>query len=118
VPADRALNPGCLVHQITWQRIDKTARNSFNEPIAAVVNVLSCRASVQHGTGREVAVAMQRFPEARYVLRQHFDARCTADLRVSWYYRGVVRVLDVVDVQDDGGLGRSQTIIAKDWIES
>lgn len=117
----KALNPGDLRHQITWQRRNVTgARNSFGREILGspeYANVVTCRAQIESGAGKEVALAQQVFAEAKYVIRQHFSAGLTPALRISWYIQGQVRTLDVLDIQDECGLGRVLKIIAKDHVE-
>lgn len=111
------LNPGTLRHQITWQRKGVTGQNSFGEDAYTWGDLVTLKASVQNLNGRELFAVQQKWAEARYRITQHFYSGLTPKDRISWYDDGVVKTLDVLDIQDTAGTGRVQTVIAMDHVE-
>ena len=80
-------------------------------------NVLTCRASVRSLFGRELEQAQQRWAEARYRIEQYYVPGLEREMQIDWYVDGVTRTLDVLDIADESGMGRYQTITAKDHPE-
>jgi head-tail adaptor len=120
VRGDAILNPGCLRHQITWQRKNVVGQDSYGgETLGtpAYLQVVNCRAEVTALQGRELSAAQQRWAEAKWQIKQHWYRGLTPDMRISWYIDGEVRTLDVLDIQDPAGTGRMQVITAKDHVE-
>lgn len=117
---NKPLNPGDLIHQITWTERNVISQNAFGDDVLGTPawrSVVTCRASIGAGTGRELLQAQQLVSEAQYVIRQHFYAGLKRGMRISWYLHGQVRTLDVLDIQDECGRGRVLRILAKDHVE-
>ena len=112
----RILNPGVLRHQIQWVREVVTGQDSYGQDVTGPAVVLTCKASVQGLVGRELFAAQQRWAEVRYKIRQHYSPGLMQSDTIEWFVDGVVRTLDVVDIGDPGGNGRTQTIYAKDHV--
>jgi SPP1 family predicted phage head-tail adaptor len=111
----RPLNPGILRHQIVWQRKKVTDRSSMGEAQFEWVDVLICKAQVKPLQGREIEAAQQRWAEARYRITQHYVAGLNQAERGVWSIDGETRYLDILDIQDRGGVGRVMDILAKEW---
>jgi len=117
VDQSRILNPGLLRHQTTWQRKAVTGQDSYGEDVFAWIEVVTLRAQVRQMQGREIDSARQSWPDARYSIMQPYRAGLDTAMRISWYIDGEVRALDVLDIADTPGVGRYQTVIAKDHRE-
>lgn len=110
------LNPGSLRHQITWRRKTAIERNAFGEEQIQWQDVALVKAEVVPISGREMEALAQRWAEAQYRIRQHYVAGMEPTHRGEWQVDGVSHFLDILGVQNDGGMGRSQTIFAKEWL--
>lgn len=117
IDGDPILNPGLLRHQITWQRKDVTGQDSFGQDSFAWVDVLTCKARVQgSNSGRgETERLMQRFPEADFVITQHFSRGLEESMRIAWFVDGEVTYLDVLSIDDPAGTGRYQTVVCRNF---
>ena len=113
----KALDPGRLRHQITYQRQTVSGQNTFGEDVVAWTNIVTLKAEVRSLAGRELYAVAQKWAEARYVIEHHYYLGLKPEDRISWYVDGEVKTLDVLDVQDGAGAGRVQKVIAKDHIE-
>ena len=110
----RALNPGLLRHRITWQRKTEGAQNTYGEPSETWDDVLACACQIKAMSGRELDAARQRWAEATYVIRQHYYAGLLPTDRIAWYVDGATKYLDVLSIEDRDGIGRTQTVVAKE----
>lgn len=117
VTGTKPMNPGLLRHEITWQEKRSPAnRNTFGEHEVEWMEVVTMRARVQELMGRELDTARQKWAEARYKITQHWVSTMKRAQRGAWpQYDGSVRYLDILDVQNEGGLGMVQVIYAKEW---
>ena len=109
------LNPGLLRHQLTWQRKYVTGQNGVGEDEYDWTDVCEVRARVLALTGKELEIAQQRWPEARYRIEQHFVAGMEHGFRAEWQTPNGVRYLDALDILDPAGTGAMLVIVAKEW---
>jgi head-tail adaptor len=110
------LKPGVLRHQIAWRRKVVTGQNGFGEDDFTWQLVVLVKAQVRPAGGREREAMGQRWAEAEHVVRQHYVPGMDRAERGDWTVDGVMHYLDILDVQDEGGLGRTQLIAAKEWL--
>lgn len=109
------LNPGLLRHQIIWQRKNVTGQNSTGEDVFTWQDYLTCRAQVAAASGTEYAREMQTWPEAKFILTQHFSRGISEDMRIAWYVDGDVKYLDVLNIDDPAGTGRYQEVVCRTY---
>lgn len=110
-------NPGTYRETLEWQHPVVTGQNELGEDIVSWQMYATCRASVRDLAGRELEAARQRWAEARYQITHAFIVGLHRQMRILWYTQGEVRLLDVLDVQDQAGTGRYVTITARDHVE-
>lgn len=112
----RALNPGRLIHQGIWERMETRGQTTFGEDIREAVIVATVNAEVVALQGRELQAAQQRWAEARYVIKHHYVSGILRTDRFRWTQRdGSTKYLDPLDIQDEGGVGLVLIAFAKEW---
>jgi SPP1 family predicted phage head-tail adaptor len=115
------LNPGALRHQITWQEKVVSGQNASGEDVFTWTDFLRCRAQVNSMAGRgEYQDAMQRYADAKYVLRQHYSRGVTSEMRIAWLIDGAITYLDVLSIDPGSGdaalPGRNLSNVRRGWI--
>jgi head-tail adaptor len=113
------LNPGLLRSQLTWQRkaLATPAQDGFGEDLYDWETILECKGNVRSLFGQELQSAQERWAEARYQIRQHYSRGLQRSDRVLCFTDGAYLYLDVLDIADRDGIGRSQVVTAKEWVK-
>lgn len=108
------LDPGRLFDQIVWQRKNVTGQDSFGQDVFEWTDFLPCRANVDSTPGRgEFAQLMQRWPEADYLITQHYSRNVSEDMRISWFVDGAIKYLDVLKIDPSPGRRAYQTVVCR-----
>lgn len=103
--------------EIVWRRNTVTGQNSYGEDILEPATIWECWASVSDlvQQGREAQAVLQRWAEARYVIRMR---PADVELRASDWIEWHGQTLDVLSpVQGQGQRVREWTIYARDHVE-
>jgi head-tail adaptor len=102
--------------EIAWLRNTVTGQNSYGEDIVTPATIHQCWASVTDimQQGRESTAALQRWAEARYVIKMR---PADVELRASDWIEWNGQTLDVVSpVQGQNMRTREWVIYAKDHV--
>jgi head-tail adaptor len=90
-----------------------TSQNSFGEDVISVVNVGTFWGRVSILQGTELVAAQQRFAKASYQIELRHQPGITFSPKMSAIWNN--RVLDILDVQDEGLRSPTIKMTAQDY---
>lgn len=108
------MRAGQLRQRITVYEKTVTGQDTYGKPTFTWAEIGAFWCSILALTGRELDSMQQRFAEARYkiTLRKQPNITFRRAMRVVWGSRDP---LDILDVQDTGGIRPEVVIYAKDY---
>lgn len=106
------LDPGALRHQLEIQR--RVVDSSGYDITSSWQTIHRGRFQVYAMSGKELESMQQRFADARYRIKGWApSAPFEREDRIVWG----PKYLDILDVVDPDGLGRTVSIVAREWTE-
>jgi SPP1 family predicted phage head-tail adaptor len=110
------MRAGQLRHRLTVQQGVVSGQNAAGEDIKTWTEVGTFWCRIEPLQGREAGEAQQRWAEARHKITMRKQPGVTLQPKM----RGIwgSRTLDILDVEDPGGIRPSLTLYARDYNET
>lgn len=93
------INPGELRHRITFQKLDKDARNDYGEPIEKWDNVVSVRAGIYPISGREFYAAETVNSEVTHKINIRYSKDLNPNMRIKFSGR-FFSIISIISFQE------------------